>query len=83
MWRNITSDQKQIIEQAKFTCSLRGKTFEKQIKTIEYQGQKQIEATEDNKKQLANTNSNYHKTELLISKEREIFKNIYKKSLIK
>ena len=33
-------NQKQIIEQAKFTYSPFGKAFEKQIKTIEYQGEK-------------------------------------------
>ena len=32
-----------------------GKTFEKQTKTIKHQGEKQIEAIKDNKKQLANT----------------------------
>ena len=31
-------------EQAKFTYSALGKVFEKQIKTIEYQGIKQVEA---------------------------------------
>ena len=35
-----------IIEQAKFTYSPLGKTFEKQIKTIEEQGKKQVEALE-------------------------------------
>ena len=33
-------DQSRIIEQAKFTYSLRGKVFEKQKKTIEQQGKK-------------------------------------------
>ena len=37
-------NQQQIIEQAKFTYSPLGKAFEKQIKTIEDQGQKQVEA---------------------------------------
>ena len=37
-------DQKQRIEQAKFTFSFRGKAFKKQIKTIEDQGKKQVEA---------------------------------------
>ena len=36
----LPSNQKQIIEQAKFTDSLLGKAFEKQIKTIEDQGEK-------------------------------------------
>ena len=39
----LPSNQQQIIEQAKFTYSPLGKAFEKQAKTIEYQGQKQVE----------------------------------------
>ena len=39
----LPSNQKQIIEQAKFTYSPLGKAFEKQIKTIEDQGEKQIQ----------------------------------------
>ena len=40
----LPSNQQQIIEQAEFTCSPLGKAFEKQIKTIEDQEQKQVEA---------------------------------------
>ena len=40
----LPSNQHQIIEQAKFTYSPLGKAFEKQIKTIEDQGKKQVEA---------------------------------------
>ena len=40
----LSSNQQRIIEQAKFTYSLLGKAFEKQIKTIEDQGKKQIDA---------------------------------------
>ena len=40
----LPSNQQQMIEQAKFTYSPLGKAFEKQIKTIEDQGQKQVEA---------------------------------------
>ena len=40
-------NQQQIIEQAKFTFSLLEKAFEKQIRTIEDQGKKQIEALKD------------------------------------
>ena len=40
----LPSNQQKIIEQAKFTYSPLGKAFEKQIKTIEDQGQKQVEA---------------------------------------
>ena len=43
----LPSNQQQIIEQAKFTYSPLGKAFEKQIKTIEDQGQKQVEALKD------------------------------------
>ena len=43
----LLSNQQQIIEQAKFTHSPSGKSFEKQIKTIEDQGQKQVEALKD------------------------------------
>ena len=49
------SNQQQMIEQAKFTYSPLGKAFEKQTKTIEDQGEKQIKAIQDNKKQLTNT----------------------------
>ena len=40
----LPSNQQQIIEQARFTYSPLGKDFEKQIKTIEDQGKKQIDA---------------------------------------
>ena len=40
----LPSYQQQITEQAKFTYSPLGKAFEKQIKKIEDQGQKQVEA---------------------------------------
>ena len=51
-------------------------------KTIEDQGQKQIKAIEDNKKQPANTNGSDYKNELLISKKREI-RILMRKILIK
>ena len=40
----LTSNQKQIIGQAKFTYSPLGKAFEKQAKTIEDQKKKQVDA---------------------------------------
>ena len=43
------SDQSRIIEQAKFTFSPLGKTFEKQIKTIDELRRKQAEALEVSK----------------------------------
>ena len=59
----LPSNQRQIIEQAKFTYPPLGKAFKKETKAIENQGEKQIKAIEDNKKQLGNN-------ELLLSKER-------------
>ena len=61
-----------------------GKVFEKQIKTIEDQGEKQIDTLKDLKdqnKQLDNISD--YKDDLLHSKEHEIFKNIYSKRLDK
>ena len=40
----LSSNQQQVIEQAKFTDSPLGKAFEKQIKRIEDQGKKQVDA---------------------------------------
>ena len=57
-------------------------TFEKQSKTTEDQEEKQIKAIQDNKKQIANISDDY-KNKLLLSKEREIFKNIYSERLDK
>ena len=81
----LPSNQQQIIEQAKFILSPLGKAFEKQTKTIKDQGEKQIKAIQDNKEQLLNINNNHddYKNKLLLSREREIFKNIYNKSLDK
>ena len=43
----LTSNQQQIIEQANLTYSPLGKAFDKQIKTIEDQNKKQIDALEN------------------------------------
>ena len=40
----LPSNQQQIIEQTKFTYSPLGKAFDKQIKTNEDQGEKQVDA---------------------------------------
>ena len=77
----LPSNQQQIIEQAKFTYSPLGKAFEKQTKTIEDKGEKQIKAIQDNRKQLISDDD--YENKLLISKEREIFKDIYNKRLDK
>ena len=76
----LPSNQQQIIEQAKFTYSPLGKAFEKQTKTIEEQGEKQIKAIQENS---VNINNDNYKDKLLLSKEREIFKDIYNKRLDK
>ena len=43
----LRSNQQQIIEQAKFTYFPLGKAFEKQIKTTENQGEKQVKAIQE------------------------------------
>ena len=79
----IPSNQQQIIEQTKFTYSPLGKAFEKQIKTIENQGQVDaLKNLKDQNKQGVNVNDDYE-DKLLHSKEREIFRNIYNKRLDK
>ena len=77
----LPSNKQQIIEQAKFTYSPLGKAFEKQIKTIEDQGEKQIKAIQSNKQQSISDND--YKDKLLISRKIEIFKDIYNKRLDK
>ena len=76
----LPSNQQQIIQQAKFAYSPLGKALEKQIKAIEDQGKKQVESIQDNK-QLVNINKDDYKDKLLLSKEREMFKDIYNKRL--
>ena len=67
----MPSNQRQIIEQAKFTYSPLGKDFEKQTKTIEEQGKKQIKALEEHGKQLIKSSGEKDSLELL--KPKEIF----------
>ena len=75
----LPSNQQQIIQEAKFNYSPLGKVFEKQRKTIEDQGEKQVKSIQDN--QLVNIKNYDYKNKLLCSKEREIFKDIYNKKL--
>ena len=77
----LPSNQQQIIQQAKFAYSPLGKAFEKQIKTIKDRGEKQVKAIQN--KQIVNVNKDSYKDKLLLSKEREIFKDIYNKRLDK
>ena len=64
-------NQKQIIEEAELTYSSLGKAFKEQTKAIKDQGEEQVKAIEG-----TSTNAHYENV-LLLSKEREIFKNIY------
>ena len=77
----LPSNQQQIIQQAKFSYYPLGKALEKQVKTIEERGKKQVKAIQDNK-QIVNKDDDY-KYKLLLSREREILKDIYNKRLDK
>ena len=70
----------QIIEQAKFTYSPLRKAFEKQIKTIEDQGKKHVDALE-NLKPKEETNNNQLRAKIifneLINKRKKIMSELY------
>ena len=73
----LPSNQQQIIEQAKFTYSPLGKAFEKQIKTIEDQGEKQIKAIQDQGQVKTIKKYIYDNEDTpLISKQKEIFNEL-------
>ena len=78
----VPSNQQQIIQEAKFNYSPLGKAIEKQRKTIEDQGKEQVKAIQDHN-QLVSINKDDYKDKLLLSKEREIFKDISNKRLNK
>ena len=72
-----------MIEEAKFTYSPLGKAFDKQIKTIENQDEKQIKAIEEPGKQLVESNViikkhdyDTEKDSSSISRQKEIFNNL-------
>ena len=80
----LPSNQQQIIEQAKFTYSPLGKAFEKQIKTIEDQGEKQIKAIQDQGKIKTTKKYAYDAEDTpLISKQKEIFNELVDERLEK
>ena len=64
----LPSNQQQIIQQAKFNYSPLGKVLEKQRKTIEDQGEKQVKAIED--KKTVNINKDDYKDKLLLSNKK-------------
>ena len=73
----LPSNQQQIIEKAKFTYSPLGKPFEKQIKTIEDQGEKEIKAIQNQKHvKTIKKYDYYHEDSPLISKQKEIFNRL-------
>ena len=82
----LLSNQQQIIERARFTYSPLGKAFQKQIKTIEDQGEKQFEALKDWKpkeqtKPIEGKSNNHSRAEIifndLISKRKSISNELY------
>ena len=82
----LPSNQQQIIEQAKFTYSPLGKAFEKQIKTIEDQGKKQVDALENLKlkeetKPIEDEPNNQSRNTIifheLINKRKELMGELY------
>ena len=78
----LPSNQQQIIEQPKFTYSPLGKAFEKQIKTIEDQGEKQIKAIQDQGHVKTIKKYDYDDEDSpLISKQKEIFNELADKRL--
>ena len=81
----LPSTQQQIIEQTKFTYSSLGKALDKQIKTIEDQGKKQVDALEKLKpeetKPIKDTPNNQSRAAIifndLISKRKEVMSKLY------
>ena len=82
----LPSNQQQIIKQTKFTYSPLGKAFEKQIKTIEDQGKKQVDALNtlksDNKITIKKYTYDPNDTPF-ISKQKEIFNKLVDERLEK
>ena len=74
------SNQKKIIEQAKFTYSPLGKAFEKQIKSIDDQRENQIKAIQNQVKTIKKHIFD-NKATPLISKQKEIFNELINEKL--
>ena len=82
----LPSNQQQIIEQHKFTYSPLGKAFEKQMKTNEDQGKKQVDALEslkpkEQKKPIEDKSTNQLKATAIfnepINKRNELMSELY------
>ena len=82
----LPSTQQQIIEQTKFTYPPLGRAFDKQIKTIEDQGKKQVDSLNtlksDNKITIKKYTYDPNDT-LFISKQKEIFNKLVDEKLEK
>ena len=73
----LPTNQQQIIEQAKFTYSPVGKAFEKQIKIIEDQTEKQVQAIQDQGHVKTIRKYSYDDEDTpFISKQKEILINL-------
>ena len=73
----LPSNQQQIIEQTKFTYSPLGKAFEKQIKIIKDQGERQIKAIQNQRQIKAIKKYGYDIEDTsFISKQKEIFNEL-------
>ena len=78
------SNQHQIIEQVQFTYSPLGKAFDKQIKTFEDQGEKQIKAIQDQEQAKSIKKYTYDAEDTpLISKQKQIFNDLVDERLEK
>ena len=78
----LPSNQKQITGQAKLAYSPFGKAIEKQEKTIENPGEKQIKAIQNQREiKTIKTYAYNDKDSPLISKQKEIFNNLADESL--
>ena len=70
-------NQQQIIEQARFNYSPLGKTLERQIKTIEDQGEKQIKAIQNQRQDKMIKKYTYDLEDTpFISKQKDIFNKL-------
>ena len=82
----LPSTQQQIIEQTKFTYSPLGRVLDKQIKTIEDQGKKQVDALNTLKSgnKIIIKKYTYDPNDtLFISKQKEIFNKLVDERLAK
>ena len=75
----LPSNQKQMIEQTKSTCSSLGRAFEEQIKTVENQAEKQIKSIQNQEKiEKIRKYTCSHKDSLLISKQKGMFNKLFR-----